>query len=105
MSDPNSIQACKDLVTYGIGSEFVDADPTLIGNTPEIVVEYGSVALMAQHSEPGDKLVNLRMPAILRWLRALAENGTGPSEKCGDIMFKLVNSTLTLSRLSSRGKC
>jgi hypothetical protein len=45
MSDSNSIRAYKNLVVYGIGDKFEDADPTIIGPNPEKVVEYGSVAL------------------------------------------------------------
>lgn len=47
MSDANKTAACKNLVAYGIGDEFEGADPTLIGTTPEKIVEYGDVGLWA----------------------------------------------------------
>ncbi len=49
MSDLNYINAYKELVAYGIGDEFEDADPTFIGTAPEKIVEYGDVSLWAQH--------------------------------------------------------
>jgi len=92
MSDPNSIQACKDLVEYGIGSEFESADATLISPDPEKVVEYGTIALWAQYQGRGTKQVNLRMPAILAWFKTLAGSGVGPTGEFGGVKYKFIHS-------------
>lgn len=104
MSDPNNIKAREDLVVNGICSEFKEADPTIVGNTPEKVVTYGSVALCAQHVGLDEKEVNLRMPAILKWLKTFAESGTGPAKEYESIRFKFIKSTLPQSCLSSGGR-
>jgi hypothetical protein len=88
MSDSNKIQACKDLVTSGIPSEFSEADSTLVGTTPEKLIEYGDVALWGQHQGSGDKIVHPRNPRLMRWLESFAESGVGPSEDYDDVKYK-----------------
>ena len=105
MSDPNWIEACKELVKYGIAAGFVDAEPMIVTNTPDRIIVYGSVELWAQHLGEGEILLNPRMPSILRWLSNLTERGTGPAEDYQGIRYKFVNSMLPASLSTSGEKC
>jgi len=86
----NAIPECQDLVTSGITILFKEADPTLIEEHPDRIVEWRAVSLWAQNLGTGTKWVNLRRPSILRFLRGLADKGIGPAEEHDGVRYKFV---------------
>ena len=61
---------------------------------PQNLIEYGTVSLWAQHVGQGDKVVNIRMPGILSWLRRFAEAGVGFAEEYENVKYKFMHGKL-----------
>ncbi|KAI5860989.1 hypothetical protein GGS23DRAFT_204165 [Durotheca rogersii] len=93
MSDANRIAHCKSLVDY-IHSLFGDGrEQWLAETTPGKAMEYYpvlTVALYGQHLGEGSLYVNMRSPALIRFLKRLAENGVGEAEEYGNVKWKFM---------------
>ncbi|KAK0125628.1 hypothetical protein ONS96_009465 [Cadophora gregata f. sp. sojae] len=89
----NLIKECEDLVDDGIPNEFKEADATMIGKKPEVLVKWGPVTLCGQHTGPGYKSINLRLPGLKQWLRKLASSGIGPADEYQAVRYKFIDNT------------
>ncbi|KAK3681610.1 hypothetical protein B0T22DRAFT_299160 [Podospora appendiculata] len=99
----NRIFECVRLVEDGLPDEFSNVDPTIISESAERVVNGWPVSLWAQHTGTGSKIVNLRLPRILAFLKRHAQNGVGPAAVFDGVRYKFVHKdkSATTSEASS----
>ena len=94
-----SILDCRDLVETGLEIDFrldgLGGENCEIRTIPHQILEHPEtkVVLYAQSLGETDVVVNMRLPRIRAFLRALTENGLGYSDEHDGVKYKFVSST------------
>ena len=84
------IEECIKLIEHDLCDEFREFDHTIVPTHPDRIVNGWPISLWAQ-STTVEKIINLRLPSIIRFLRTLAQSGVGAPEEFEGVMYRFTS--------------